>query len=41
MDAVSNDPEWTDEAFAKAKPFAEAFPDFATTIRAGGPQKAP
>ena len=41
MDEVSNNPEWTAEDFARAKPFAEAFPDLAKTIRARGPQKAP
>ncbi|KEZ14751.1 hypothetical protein AX777_23060 [Sphingobium yanoikuyae] len=41
MDAVSNNPEWTAEDFARAKPFAEAFPDLAKSIRARGPQKAP
>ena len=41
MDAVSNNPEWTAEDFARAKPFAEAFPDLAKSIRARGPQIAP
>jgi hypothetical protein len=41
MDAVSNNPEWTAEDVARAKPFAEAFPDLAKTIRAPGPQGAP
>lgn len=41
MDAVSNNPEWTAEDFTKAKPFADAFPDLAKTIRARGPQRAP
>jgi hypothetical protein len=35
-------PELTDEQMAKAKPFAEAFPDLATSIRRRrGPKKAP
>ncbi|MEE4453830.1 BrnA antitoxin family protein [Novosphingobium resinovorum] len=41
MDAVSDNPEWTEEDFAKAVPFAEAFPDLANTIRRRGAQKAP
>ena len=41
MDAVSNNPEWTAEDFARAKPFAEAFPDLARTIHASGLQRAP
>ncbi|HJZ21453.1 MAG TPA: BrnA antitoxin family protein [Bradyrhizobium sp.] len=39
---VSDNPEWTKEDFAKAKPFAEALPDLAASIRRGrGPNKAP
>ena len=35
-------PELTAEEFAKAKPFAEALPDLASSIRKGrGPNKAP
>jgi uncharacterized protein (DUF4415 family) len=35
-------PELTAEEFAKAKPFAEALPDLAASIRKGrGPNKAP
>ena len=35
-------PELTDEQMAKAKPFAEAFPDLAASIRKGrGPNKTP
>lgn len=35
-------PEWTTEEIRTAKPFAEAFPDWARTIKRGrGPQKAP
>ncbi len=35
-------PELTDDQMAKAKPFAEAFPDLAASIRRGrGPNKAP
>lgn len=40
-DAVSDNPEWTKEDFAKAKPFAEVFPELAASIRRRGPQKAP
>ena len=39
--AVSDNPEWTKDDFAKAKPFAEVFPDLAKTIRRRGPNKAP
>jgi hypothetical protein len=40
-DAIDN-PEWTAEGFAKAKPFAEVFPELAASIRKGrGPNKAP
>jgi uncharacterized protein (DUF4415 family) len=39
---VSDNPEWTKENFAKARPFAEAFPELAASIRKGrGPNKAP
>jgi uncharacterized protein (DUF4415 family) len=39
---VSDNPEWTKKDFAKAKPFAEALPELAATIRKGrGPNKAP
>jgi uncharacterized protein (DUF4415 family) len=39
---VSDNPELTEEDFAKAKPFAEALPDLAASIRRGrGPNKAP
>ena len=41
MDAVSDNPELTAEDIAKAKPFAEAFPDLAATIRRRGAQKTP
>jgi uncharacterized protein (DUF4415 family) len=35
-------PELTDEQMAKAKPFAEVFPELAASIRKGrGPNKAP
>jgi len=41
-DEVSDNPEWTDEDFKKARPFAEVFPELAESIRRGrGPQKAP
>jgi uncharacterized protein (DUF4415 family) len=39
---VSDNPEWTKEDFAKARPFADALPDLAASIRRGrGPNKAP
>jgi uncharacterized protein (DUF4415 family) len=39
---VSDSPEWTKKDFAKAKPFAEALPELAASIRRGrGPNKAP
>jgi uncharacterized protein (DUF4415 family) len=39
---VSDNPKWTKEDFAKAKPFAEVFPELAASIRRGrGPNKAP
>jgi uncharacterized protein (DUF4415 family) len=39
---VSDSPELTRADFAKAKPFAEAFPDLAASLRKGrGPNKAP
>lgn len=41
MRAVTDNPEWTKEDFAKAKRFDEAFPDLARTIRRRGKQKAP
>jgi uncharacterized protein (DUF4415 family) len=41
MRAVSDNPEWTRNDFAKAKRFDEAFPDLARTIRRRGKQKAP
>jgi uncharacterized protein (DUF4415 family) len=42
MREVSDTPELTKEDFAKAKPFAEALPDLAKSIRKGrGPNKAP
>jgi uncharacterized protein (DUF4415 family) len=41
LKAVSQNPEWTRESFAKAKPFGEVFPELAKTIRRRGPQKAP
>ena len=39
--AVSDNPEWTADDFAKAVPFDKAFPDLAATIRGRGAQKAP
>jgi uncharacterized protein (DUF4415 family) len=41
LDAVSRNPEWTERSFVKAKPFADAFPDLAKTIRRRGRQKKP
>src|ERR1700761_53856 len=41
MRAVSDNPEWTKADFAKAKPFAEVFPELAKTIKRRGPQRAP
>ncbi len=39
---VSDNPEWTRKDFAKARPFSEALPDLAASIRKGrGPNKAP
>jgi uncharacterized protein (DUF4415 family) len=39
---VSDNPEWTRKDFAKARPFAEALPDLAASVRKGrGPNKAP
>jgi uncharacterized protein (DUF4415 family) len=39
---VSDNPELTKADFAKAKPFAEVFPDLSASIRRGrGPNKAP
>lgn len=41
-DEVSDSPEWTEEDFKNARPFAEVFPDLVESIRRGrGPQKAP
>jgi uncharacterized protein (DUF4415 family)/uncharacterized DUF497 family protein len=41
-DDVSDNPEWTAEEMAKAKPFAEVFPELAASARrARGKQKAP
>jgi uncharacterized protein (DUF4415 family) len=39
---VSDNPEWTRKDFAKARPFAEALPELAASIRKGrGPNKSP
>jgi uncharacterized protein (DUF4415 family) len=41
-DAVQDNPEWTDEEIAGARPFAEVLPELAASIRKGrGPNKAP
>jgi hypothetical protein len=34
-DAVADNPEWTAEDFARAKPFAEVFPELAASIHRG------
>jgi len=42
MRDVSDNPEWTKQDFAKARPFAEALPGLAASLRRGrGPNKAP
>jgi uncharacterized protein (DUF4415 family) len=42
MRAVSDNPQWTKADFAKPKPFSEALPELAASIRKGrGPNKAP
>jgi uncharacterized protein (DUF4415 family) len=39
---VGDNPEWTKEDFANARPFAEVFPELAASIRkTRGPNKAP
>jgi uncharacterized protein (DUF4415 family) len=38
-DEVSDNPEWTKEDFANAKPFAEVFPELAASIKRPGPPK--
>lgn len=41
-DDVSDNPEWTAEEMAKAKPFADVFPELAASARrVRGKQKAP
>jgi uncharacterized protein (DUF4415 family) len=41
-DAVSANPKLSDEQLSKARPFAEALPELAASIRRGrGPNKAP
>jgi uncharacterized protein (DUF4415 family) len=41
-DAVSDNPKLTDDQLSKARPFAEALPELAASIRRGrGPNKAP
>lgn len=37
MRAVSDNPEWTARDFAKAKSFAEVFPELSKTIKPGRP----
>lgn len=39
--AVSDNPEWTADDFAKAVPFDQAFPGLAASIRRRGAQKTP
>ncbi|MEJ5976587.1 BrnA antitoxin family protein [Novosphingobium sp. PS1R-30] len=41
MDAVSDNPELTAEQIDAARPFAEAFPELAKTVRRRGPGKKP
>ena len=42
LDEVSDNPEFTADEMARAKPFAQAFPDLAASMRrARGRQKAP
>jgi uncharacterized protein (DUF4415 family) len=38
---VADNPEWSADDFAKAVPFAQAFPELATTIRRRSVQKSP
>lgn len=33
MDAVSDNPQWTEAEFKQAKPFAEVFPELAESLR--------
>ena len=40
-DAVSDNPELTEEQIRKAVPFGEAFPELAKTMKGRGRQKAP
>jgi uncharacterized protein (DUF4415 family) len=39
--ADPDNPEWTQEDFRRAKPFAEMFPTLAKSLRGRGPQKKP
>lgn len=32
-DAVSDNPEWTEEDFRRARPFSDVFPDLAASVR--------
>jgi uncharacterized protein (DUF4415 family) len=41
LEAVSDNPEWTKDDFARAKPYSEMFPELAATLRRRGPQKTP
>lgn len=41
MAAVRDNPAWTPEMFAEAKPLAEILPDLAASLRSRGKQKAP
>jgi uncharacterized protein (DUF4415 family) len=42
IEDVSNSPEFTEEEIAKAKPFAEVFPELAASVkRTRGKQRAP
>ena len=39
--ADPDNPEWTEEDFKNARPFAEVFPEWAASRRGRGPQKEP
>lgn len=41
MDIVSDNPELTAEQISAARPFSEAFPELAKTIRTRGPGRKP
>lgn len=39
--AVSDNPEWTKEAFARAKPFSEVFPELHASIKRSRSREEP